>query len=170
MNKYIFALLFIGLNAQADWPLDLKTADYRLQVNGLSRHYVDSSRRDKLNETNEGLGIEARFDDGYFGMVGWMEDSYFATAPYIGYGKRWDLIGNSNAYIKPGIFGILTYRKVRLEDTDRELVPMLLPVLSLGTEKIPGKPELNLVVIPKIGDLIADTPTAFLQLTLDFPD
>lgn len=104
--------------------------EWRLSVNGFSRHFMSDTPRSELREVNTGIGIE-RHGRGWYGAAGSYQDSYDCQAAYIGGGQRHRLGQLAGISADIGYFAGAHYRCWHLGD-DQRLVPAIFPTLTLG--------------------------------------
>lgn len=93
LSDFIIIGVLFASSANAEWSdvtTGLKEADYSFILTIGSKHWsgrrAEESGKDGYNESNEGFGVNARFENGY--RVGFLlyENSYWDTAfvPYVG--------------------------------------------------------------------------------------
>ncbi len=147
-----------SFNVAAAAAPDFEHTRYRLVLNGLSFHYDTKTPRQKLRETNGGLGLEARWPAGMFAVASSYIDSYDGDAWLAGVGKRWPWwhSANGGVYVAAGLVAGVTYRRLQFGNSDRDLTGGVLPLLTVGA----GPFEANVSVLPKIPDLIDDPAVA----------
>lgn len=160
-SRHAAAVLGFGALLSASGSVaapDFEHTRYRLVLNGLSYHYDTEAPREQLRETNTGIGVEARWPAGLFAMAATYKDSYHGDAWLAGVGKRWPWWRSEGGslYIAGGILAGATYRRWEFGDPDRDLLPGLLPFVTLGA----GPIEANVSVAPKIPDVIDDPAVA----------
>lgn len=145
--------------ASSAWAApDFAPTRYRLLVNGFSYHYDTETPRDELRETNTGIGLEARWPAGKFAVASTYIDSYHGKAWLAGLGKRWPWwrSDSGDVYVAAGVVAGVSYRRWESGEADRDLLPGLVPLLTVGA----GPLEANLSWLPKIPDLIDDPAVA----------
>ena len=157
------AAIALGIGALLSAPASLAAPDfehtsYRLVLNGFSYHYDTETPRERLRETNTGIGIETRWPAGLFAVAATYVDSYHGDAWLAGFGKRWPWwrSDGGSLYVAGGVLAGATYRRWEFGDTDRDLLPGLLPFVTFGA----GPIEANVSVAPKIPDVIDDPAVA----------
>lgn len=150
----------LACSAAVAGPADagLDEANYRLVLSGFSYHYDTETPRELLRETNTGIGLEARLPAGVFAVATTYVDSYHGDAWLAGVGKRWPWWRSEGGavYVAGGLVAGVSYRRWEFGDSERNLAPGVLPLLTVGA----GPVEANFSVLPKIPDLIDDPAVA----------
>lgn len=167
MNTRIWGCTVLALALAWAGPaaagFDSAPTHYRLLINGFSYHFATEAPRSELRSTNPGLGLEGRWAGGVFALAATYQDSYDGDSWMAGVGKRWALWKSEGGgvYVAGGGAVGLSYRRLALDDRERELTGGVLPVLTLGA----GALEANFTVLPKIPGQVED-PAVAVNLSL----
>lgn len=141
--------------------------DFGITLNGASIHLsTDSETRDRLNESNLGLGFEYRFERSglwsqpWYLVGGFFEDSNFNDSYYAGFATR-----HTKRLSKSWNwgYGVSTFLMSRKNHQEGEIFPGILPFVSFGTKNT----VVNVAYIPEFRDDVI--PALFFQLTLSLP-
>ncbi|BCO32045.1 hypothetical protein TspCOW1_21480 [Thiohalobacter sp. COW1] len=140
--------------------------EWRLTVNGVSRHFDTDTPRSQLNEVNPGLGLEYHTSDWYIAGASYI-DSYDCRAGYLGAGERWQLGQLAGITLDVGYFAGVHYRCLEYGDTQQNFVPAAFPTLTAGA--FGDLVQLTAGVVPPVPDIIEDPGVAF-SLSIRLPD
>lgn len=139
----------------------------RIQLSGVSKHFVDSSEAHDYNEIHPGLGVEwGRVSpSGRWATkaaLGVMEDSYEQASLYAMLSRQYRLPIGQRWTLESGVAAGAMYKAVDPEQTMR-LLPVVAPMLTIQT----GGYGLNLLIVPPVSIAEYDSPLiTYFQLTL----
>lgn len=129
--------------------------EWAMQINGVSRHATGN-----YNERNVGFGLQLTTTKGHRVqryVAGGLTNSVGDRTLYAG-GEIAHRFGRRSLHLDVGIFaGVLTY-----PSSGRDVLPALLPVLTIGTETA----AIHVVYIPPVGDKVV--AAALFQLAIPF--
>lgn len=136
----------IGLSILTS-PLSLHAEGFSIVLNGASVHINPSPSQD-FNEENWGLGFQYDFAPVNkrwipFISASGFQDSLDNTSYYAGGGVMRRFIQSDHLNIDAGLIGFIMTRE---DYKDNDPFPGILPVFSIGNEKI----ALNITYIPKV--------------------
>ena len=139
--------------------LPLYAEGFSIVLNGASVH-VNPSPSQNFNEENWGLGFQydfAAINKRWIPFISasGFQDSLDNTSYYAGGGVMRRFIKSDNLNIDAGLIGFMMTRE---DYKDNDPFPGILPVFSIGNEKI----ALNITYIPKVHPKIV--PVWFFQL------
>jgi palmitoyl transferase len=164
----LLACILILFSSLITTHVDAATMDAssHMIVNGRSYHMQQPRSGKKLNENNYGTGYQYEFARSYgakwvpFISGSAFSDSFNNLSYYVGAGESRRFYLTRGWHFDIGYFGFLMARK---DINDYQPFPGVLPVASLGTNKI----SLNMTYIPKVNDQVAELIFFQLKVSMD---
>ncbi|HSH84563.1 MAG TPA: hypothetical protein VK979_05315 [Guyparkeria sp.] len=164
--KRAHSILTAALVAMLTAPAVQAAGDeWRLTINGLSRHFSTDTPRDELNERNPGIGLE-RHMESWYAAAGSYVDSYDCEAGYIGGGQRWRMAEGHGLSLDLGYLVSAHFRCLDADDPGQKLVPAVVPTVTLGA--LDGLVQINALITPPVKDIIEDPGVGF-SLSIRLP-
>ncbi len=130
----MMGILGIALCPLSEAQAEEAKTSWELQLPGVSHHFGSPSKAGKSwSEFHDGLGLQySQVNDGWVRRytAGFMRDSFGKQGGYVGaaFGLR---LFDSSYSVDVAAAPMLLYRTVRFDTSDRVLIPIVMPILSI---------------------------------------